>query len=40
MKTKNPEHFQLAFVHKRGSTQRESLATQKLDSLECVLKPA
>ena len=25
---------------KRGSTQRESLATQKLDRLECVPKPA
>ena len=25
---------------KRGSTQRESLATQKFDSLECVPKPA
>ena len=23
-----------------GSTQRESLATKKLDSLECVPKPA
>ena len=28
------------YIHTRGSTQRDSLATQKLDSLEWVPKPA